>query len=326
MEVDISKKVNYAIKYGLPGLVLLALAASAAVWFWHSQQSYLVINDAKLTSAMVAARSSTPGTIEALLVEEGAKVEAGQVVAKIKVKVTPEQIQQLEQTLELAKKNYTSVLAGTVVSQPVGGSTGSGSQAEVERTAGKKARMDQLYELGAISAMQRDRAEAEYQAALAATQSETSPSYQSVSMPSSPEVIKAAQQQVNQAQTALEAAKKNMDATEVVAPVAGTVYYTNLLAGSEIEAGQPVLNIGDAANIWLEVPLTAAQQDKVRLGQFVSYKVEGHELQGTVLEVNELPADAGDAAPRYAAKVSLPLESQADLHPGMKAQVKIALN
>ena len=98
-----------------------------------------------------------------------------------------------------------------------------------------------------------------------------------------------------------------MDATEVVAPVAGTVYYTNLLAGSEIEAGQPVLNIGDAANIWLEVPLTAAQQDKVRLGQFVSYKVEGHELQGTVLEVNELPADADDAAPRYAAKVSLPL-------------------
>ena len=154
MEVDISKKVNYAIKYGLPGLVLLALAASAAVWFWHSQQSYLVISDAKLTSAMVAARSSTPGTIESLLVEDGAKVEAGQVVAKIKVKVTPEQLQQLEQTLELAKKNYTSVLAGTVVSQPVGGSSGSGSQAEVERAAGKKARMDQLYELGAVSAME----------------------------------------------------------------------------------------------------------------------------------------------------------------------------
>ena len=179
-------------------------------------------------------------------------------VAKVKVKVTPEQIQQLEQTLELAKKNYTSVLAGTVVSQPVGGSAGSGSQAEVERAAGKKARMDQLYELGAVSAIQRDRAESEYQAALAATQSQPAASYQSVSMPSSPEVIKAAQQQVNQAQAALEAAKKNMDATEIVAPVAGTVYYTNLIVGSEIEAGQPVLNIGDAANIWLEVPLTAA--------------------------------------------------------------------
>ena len=77
--------------------------------------------------------------------------------------------------------------------------------------------------------------------------------------------------------------------------------------------------------IGMVLVVSAVDAEKIRT-QLEAQGEVCHELQGTVLEINEVSAETEDASPHYAAKVSLPLESQADLHPGMKAQVKIALN
>lgn len=344
LEVDISKKVNKIVVFGLAGIVAAALICSAAVWFWHSHRAYMTVKDAKIASTMVSVKAQAPGTIEEVLAADGDAVSPGQVIAKIKVKVSDEQIKQLEQSLDLAKKHYTEVLAGTTVAKPVSGGASAdtgASQADVERAAKTRDRMQQLYAIGAISAVRYQQAEAQYEAAAASAGGgqESAPSYESVSTPSSPEAIKAAQIQVNQAQLALDTAKKNMEATEITAPIAGTLYYTQVKPGTDIAEGQPIFNIGDAANIWLELSLTKEQKDSVRLGQFVSYTIDGKDMQGTVLDIEEPKdgqgSDAGatENAPAPDAvsdvvkvKVSLPSDVPEDIKPGVTAVARIALN
>ena len=343
MEVDISRKVNYFVKYGLVGLIAVALLCSAGIWYFQRQNNHMKLYDAQVTSTMVGARTKANGTIAEMDVEDGERVEAGAVLARIAVSVTEEQIQQLEQNLELARRNLAEVQKGQTVTTPVvSGNSGSNAAAQVElaRAQSRMQRMNELYDMGAVSAVKRDEAAAEYAAAQAAASAASVPSvtYQTTVQPSSPEVIRSAEIQVRQAEAALEAAKKDSQATEILAPVAGTVYCTDLKEGSEVKAGQTIMNIGDAGNIWLEVRVTPQQKEKIRLGQFVTYDIEGHALQGTVLEIED-DAEAAEesqestegSAPmandgKSTVKISLPAEVPLDIKPGMKTVVQVAVN
>ncbi len=358
MEVDISKKVNYFIKFGLISAVVLAVLCATGVWYYHQRHQYFTVYDAQVTSTLVGTKAQTDGTVEELLAADGDHVEAGDVIARIKVNVTEEQIQQLQQTVDLSKKNLQEVKAGMTVSEPVvsgGGSRSGGdtaaAQAELDRAATALERMNQLYAIGAISAVQRNQAAADYssaQSALAAAQntvvSVPSAAYQSSIQASSPEVIKNAELQVKQAQMALDTAKKNASATEILAPVAGTVYYTDVAEGSEVKPGQIIVNIGDADKMWLEIRLTADQHSKVRLGEFVSYTIENHKLQGTIFDLGTSVGagdDSGAATDgtsnteasttpvnddgRFVTKISLPTDTDFNLRPGMKGIVKLLI-
>ena len=106
-------------------------------------------------------------------------------------------------------------------------------------------RMNQLYEMGAVSAVKRDEAAAAYQAAVAASSASASYDsnvvYDTTVQAASPEAIKKAELQLRQAQAALERAKGNAAATEITAPVDGTVYIGELAEGMEVQAGQVLL-------------------------------------------------------------------------------------
>lgn len=368
MEVDITKKVNYILKYGLAGLLLLAIICAGGVWFYQHHHNYMTINDAKVTSTMVGTKVRAAGHIEEILVEDGAHVEAGDVIAHIKVNVTDEQLQQLQQTVDLAKKNFEQLQSGTTVSQPVASAavstpvtSGGSSQAEIAQAKARLDRMNQLYEMGAISAVKRNQAESDYNAVASSASttvsvaSTPSVSYQTTVQPTSPEVLKQAELQVKQAEAALETAKQDSQATDVVAPVAGTVYFTDVKAGDDVKAGQTIVNIGDAGNIWLEAHVVRGQKDKARLGQFVSYTVDGHTMQGTILDIIDPQdgsaagqADDGQSADgtssdapavaqntegaqpvvdpdRVTIKISLPGSTDFALRPGMKAVVKLSI-
>ncbi len=351
MEVDISRKVNYFVKFGLIGLIAVALLCSAGIWYYQNQNNRMKLYDAQVTSTMVGVRTKANGKIAELNVNDGDHVAAGEVIARIEVSVTEEQIQQLEQNLELAKRNLAEIQKGQTITTPVmseggGGGGSTVSQAAVAQAEARMQRMEELFKMGAISAVKRDEAVAEYAAAKAAASSSVAAppkvTYRTVVQPSSPEVIKSAEIQVRQAEAALESAKKDSQATEIVAPVDGTIYCTDLKEGSEVKAGQTIMNIGDAGNIWLEARVTPEQKGKIRLGQFVTYEIEGHALQGTVLEIesdddaaeneeasaqtdtegNEPPAEDGKST----VKISLPAEVSFELKPGMKTVVQVAVD
>ncbi|WP_337624641.1 HlyD family secretion protein [Mitsuokella jalaludinii] len=323
MEVDITKKVQYLMKYGLVGLILIAVLCAGGIYYYQHQHKYFNVYDAQVTSSLVAAKVHGNAVITEKVVEDGEHVEAGDVIAHVKSTVTDEQIANLEQTVALSQRNLDEVKKGQTVTVAVpspapapaaSAPRSSGSSQSVANAESRMNRMNELFEMGAISAVQRDAAVSAYHAAVAAASSSapaasapsSSPAvrYQTTTQPPDPKAVQNAELQLKQAQAALDNAKQDAAETDIVAPVAGTVYYAQGIdEGSTVKAGETVASVGNADDIWIEAKVSPDKAAKIRLGQFVSYEIEGHQLQGSVQDIqqpvkkdDQASADSADAA------------------------------
>ena len=311
------------MKYGLVGLILIAVLCAGGIYYYQHQHKYFNVYDAQVTSSLVAAKVHGNAVITEKVVEDGEHVEAGDVIAHVKSTVTDEQIANLEQTVALSQRNLDEVKKGQTVTVAVpspapapaaSAPRSSGSSQSVASAESRMNRMNELFEMGAISAVQRDAAVSAYHAAVAAASSSapaasapsSSPAvrYQTTTQPPDPKAVQNAELQLKQAQTALDNAKQDAAETDIVAPVAGTVYYAQGIdEGSTVKAGETVASVGNADDIWIEAKVSPDKAAKIRLGQFVSYEIEGHQLQGSVQDIqqpvkkdDQASADSADAA------------------------------
>lgn len=313
------------MKYGLVGLILIAVLCAGGIYYYQHQHKYFNVYDAQVTSSLVAAKVHGNAVITEKVVEDGEHVEAGDVIAHVKSTVTDEQIANLEQTVALSQRNLDEIKKGQTVTVAVpspapapaaSAPRSSGSSQSVASAESRMNRMNELFEMGAISAVQRDAAVSAYHAAVAAASSSSSapaasaPSsspavrYQTTTQPPDPKAVQNAELQLKQAQAALDNAKQDAAETDIVAPVAGTVYYAQGIdEGSTVKAGETVASVGNADDIWIEAKVSPDKAAKIRLGQFVSYEIEGHQLQGSVQDIqqpvkkdDQASADSADAA------------------------------
>lgn len=297
-EVDLTKKVKNIIRFGLLGLIILAVIAGGGIYWYQHLNNNMTVYDAKVVSNDVAIKSKADGTITELVVQAGDHVEAGDVIAKITPSITDEQIAQLEQNVDLNKKTLEQLKKGmtTAVTSPAAPvatpSVDYGAQQRLAEAASRLQRMNELYSMGAISAVKRDEAAADYASAKAAASAvpaatQTVPSTPNITtQPADPKLIQQAELQVKQAEAALANAKEDQQATEIVATSAGTVVLADDIAeGTNVKANQQVASIEAADNMWLEAKVTAAQATKIRLGQFVNYTIAGKKLQGSVQDI-----------------------------------------
>lgn len=311
------------MKYGLVGLILIAVLCAGGIYYYQHQHKYFNVYDAQVTSSLVAAKVHGNAVITEKVVEDGEHVEAGDVIAHVKSTVTDEQIANLEQTVALSQRNLDEVKKGQTVTVAVpspapapaaSAPRSSGSSQSVASAESRMNRMNELFEMGAISAVQRDAAVSAYHAAVAAASSSapaasapsSSPAvrYQTTTQPPDPKAVQNAELQLKQAQTALDNAKQDAAETDIVAPVAGTVYYAQGIdEGSTVKAGETVASVGNADDIWIEAKVSPDKAAKIRLGQFVSYEIEGHQLQGSVQDIqqpvkkdDQASVDSADAA------------------------------
>lgn len=311
------------MKYGLVGLILIAVLCAGGVYYYQHQHKYFNVYDAQVTSSLVAAKVHGNVVITEKVVEDGEHVEAGDVIAHVKSTVTDEQIANLEQTVALSQRNLDEIKKGQTVTVAVpspapapaaSAPRSSGSSQSVASAESRMNRMNELFEMGAISAVQRDAAVSAYHAAVAAASSSapaasapsSSPAvrYQTTTQPPDPKAVQNAELQLKQAQTALDNAKQDAAETDIVAPVAGTVYYAQGIdEGSTVKAGETVASVGNADDIWIEAKVSPDKAAKIRLGQFVSYEIEGHQLQGSVQDIqqpvkkdDQASVDSADAA------------------------------
>lgn len=294
-EVDLTKKVKNIIRFGLLGLIILAVIAGGGIYWYQHLNNNMTVYDAKVVSNDVAIKSKADGTITELVVQAGDHVEAGDVIAKITPSITDEQIAQLEQNVDLNKKTLEQLKKGmtTAVTAPAATpSVDYGAQQRLAEAASRLQRMNELYSMGAISAVKRDEAAADYASAKAAASAapaatQTVPSTPNITtQPADPKLIQQAELQVKQAEAALANAKEDQQATEIVATSAGTVVLADDIAeGTNVKANQQVASIEAADNMWLEAKVTAAQATKIRLGQFVNYTIAEKKLQGSVQDI-----------------------------------------
>ncbi len=316
-KVDISGKIKNWIRFGL----IIPLATSAAIGYgafekYHPAET-LQIEDAKVTGTMVSVRTLVDGEVSEIVFNDGDMVQAGDVIARMEVSVTAEAIAQLENTVALAKQNYEDLKLGQIVTVPVKrlitipapyvpptveeyyapSGVSSATLAALEERA---TRMDELFEMGAVSRVQRDAARAEYESALAESYSapsyvQTSPGYQPEPtvieeieyieewQPTPPEALLNAENAIKQAELSLNVALQEAQETEVIAPVSGTIYY-NIEMNGELSAGNTVARIGDSNELWLAAEVSEDTFNKIPLGKPVDYVLAGYNLSGTVIE------------------------------------------
>lgn len=326
--IDITAKVKNYIRFGLIGVIVLSLAIGYGEFkYWHNDET-IVIDDAKIAGTMVSVRVLANGKVNELLFEDGAEVKAGDVIARLEVAITEDEIQQLENTVQLAKDNYAELQAGQTVMVPVqrerviyqpappptvhySQAAPSGNLAALEERAN---RMAELFEMGAVSAVQRDAAQRAYESALAESQSSTATyeyqeapapivehyiEYVEEFRPTPPEVLAGAEQAIRQAELSLNVARQEARETDVIAPVSGTIYY-GVAVEQDLSAGESIARVGDSRELWIEAAVPEEIFDKIPLGKLVSYVIDGKELFGTVIEkikpnVNEAPDESNQS-------------------------------
>lgn len=336
-EIDITNKAKWVIKYGLAGVLLFTVLCSSIVWYALFSWGNIEIYDARIASNMVGVRAKAAGQITELMVQNGEQVRAGEVIAKVKVSVTDEQLKQLEQTLDLSIKNLEQVKKGVLVSTPrVVQSTGGGASAgEIAAAKNKLDQMNRLYEMGAVSGVKRDEAKAEYDMLLASqAQSSTSVTYETTYQPASQETIKKAEQQVEISRVALEMAKNNAAATEITATVDGVVYVNNIEEGSDIRPGDVVAYIGNDSDIWVEAYLNPSEVNYASMGQLTSFYVHRKKYEGTVTEIfeadtNENPEanteggyESKYPAGKFVVRIAIPADMRSEIHIGDMVDVR----
>ena len=107
--IDITATVKKVICFGLVGVLALALIIGYAEFkYWHKTET-LQLADAKVVGTMVSVRVLANGKVKELPFEDGAEVKAGDVIARLEVSVTEEEIKQLENTVQLAKDRYAEL-------------------------------------------------------------------------------------------------------------------------------------------------------------------------------------------------------------------------
>ena len=161
MEIDITEKVYKIIKYCLICILFLVLGMSSIIYCWQKNDVYLVISDAQIQGKNVNIMSKVSGTVQDILVEDGAMVEAGQTIAILQVEISPEQIKELENNLENAKLHYNNILSTPDVITPsvqnntvVDQASVESAQKNLDRAAANRDKMEKLFAMGAISAVQ----------------------------------------------------------------------------------------------------------------------------------------------------------------------------
>ncbi len=299
MEVDLTTKAKKFFKYGLIGVAGLAVASAGAAYYMQSREVTMKIYGAEVAGSMVGVRAMAAGKIETLPVENGAAVDSGNVIATISVKVSDEELAQLEETVRLAEQNLAQVQAGRSVRVPVtrsiprniGGGVSyydvEAAQSAVASAGDKLERFRSLADIGAIPQNQLWSAQAEYDSAVANLNSvenryysseytyDTETIYEIQYQDSPPEVIASAEISLKQAESALASAKQEATATEITAPIAGNFYPVNIELGTDVKPGQIIAQIGDTSDLWIEAKITDEQMQKLQLGQLVNYELNG---------------------------------------------------
>lgn len=328
LEVDVTKKAIRFLQFGLLGFLTLTALTIGGVWLYQRAHNTVTLEDVQVKSALVPAKAKADGTISEILVTDGAHVNAGDVIAHIKLNVTDEDLVQLQQNVDLAKKSLADLQKGIAVTQPMMNDAPIAA-ADTEAARQRLERMNELYAMGAISAVKRDEAEAAYNAALAADQARApAASYRTVMQPASAEQIKQAELFLKQAEIALTKAQQDKAGTDITATVSGTLYLAEgVSVGSRISSGQTFANIGNAEDLWLDARIDVKQKENVRLGQFASYRLNGREMQGTVQDIED-DAEAGDGEESLPEKIhvriSIPEETGAEILPGTRVTVRLS--
>lgn len=262
----------------------LALLATACQRNGHDPKGALLLSgNLELTDAQLGFKVA--GRMVERSVDEGARVEAGQLVARLEDAEQRDQLALRQAELAAAEAVLAELEAGSRP-QDIAAVAAALRSAEAERDRLRLdfARARELRQREVIADRDFELAQAQLKVAEARA-AEAAERLKLVEEGPRAETIAQARARVAQAKAAVELARTQLTYTRLVSPLAGTVLAHHAEAGEFVAPGTPVVTVGDTRRMWVRAYLNQTDLGRVRHGQPVVVRIDtfpGREFPGTV--------------------------------------------
>ena len=268
MAVSVRKPVLYAF-----GVVLCA-GIIGGIWLWYRTHCVLITNDSRIEGTLVGVASRLSDRVVQVMVNEGDTVHKGQGLVRIDSRSV------MARKAKAGFRRQEIMAAQAHLDQ---------AQAMLERAGRDFRRMEQLARNdGGVTQADRDAASSAYRAAqanVAAAQEELALKKEG----SRPEVIRAAEAQVMQAQAELDEINVLCQDSVIPSPVNGVVAQKLVSAGELVAAGQKLFTLVNTDDIWLNARIEETRIGQIRVGQDVAFTIDGYPgrtFSGRIYEIN----------------------------------------
>jgi HlyD family secretion protein len=276
------------------------------------------------------------GRIAEVLVREGDRVEAGALLARLDDAELVARLAAAEAQLEAARQVLRELERGARPEElrqaEAAEAAARQRMEEVERLA---ARTRTLYEGGAVSAEELERAETAREVA-AAQHRQAAEQLALVRSGARRERIDAQRAAVRQAEAAVAQAEAMLSNARIHAPFSGIVTVRHRQPGEAVSAGMPVLTLMDPADRWVRIYVREDRVGRVSLGQRAEIRADAYpdrRYAGRVVfiagEAEFTPRNVQTPDERvklvYAVKVAIEGDSALELKPGVPADVRLLL-
>ncbi len=281
----------------------------------------------------VAVSFKVPGRLKERLVDEGAQVQAGDLVARLEDDELQDELRVRAADEQAALAGLADLQAGSRREEIAAAAAALARlQAEADRVDQDAVRAETLYKIEVIPRKELDAARAARDAAAAAVR-EGQQRLQLTRIGPRPDAVRQAQARVEAAGAARSLAATRLSQAVLTAPLSGFVLAKHAEPGELLAVGSPVLTVGRLDEVWVRAYIPENRLGQIKLGQraiVTSDTWKGRSYQGTVsfiaAEAEFTPRNVQTEAERvklvYRIKITI-ANPQQELKPGMPVDAVI---
>jgi HlyD family secretion protein len=313
----------------------IIVAAIIAWYFTHHSESgkdrIRISGNIEVTAVEVSFK--IPGRVTERLVDEGAVVKAGQVIARLESEELANEVALRQADLQAMQAALDELLAGSRREELAQAEAAlSAVAAEAKRLADDFQRQDALFRREVIPKQKYDAARAAYDTSRAQVRQAAEGLILLRKGPRR-ERIDQARARRGEAEAALAQTKTRLGYATLLAPVAGLVMAKNIEPGEQVAAGTPVVTVGELDSVWVRAYINETDLGRVKVGQKARVTTDtwpGKAYDGIVTfissEAEFTPKNVQTQKERvklvYRVKITIPNPNM-ELKPGMPADAEI---
>jgi membrane fusion protein (multidrug efflux system) len=289
------------------GALLLTVAIGVVVgvifgigWL-HYYFTHASTDDARVKGDLIAVSPTVQGKIRLIPIQEGDRVEKGQLIAQLReedyqaqvdvaagvVQTIEAELKEAQAELKLEREKTQKEVAEATAALCAAQARQDEAEASLRQASLDFDRMKKLHRSKTVSSSEMDRAQATFDLCHARVEvakeviKENQAKLQIAEANTAGVILK--EQRVEslrgrweEARAALTAAKLKLDHTTVTSPIDGIVAKKVANIGEVIKVGQTIAVIVDLNTVWVEANLEETKVEHVRLGQTVDVKVDAY--------------------------------------------------
>lgn len=287
-------------------LVLVAAAAAAGYFYWQRRpEPTELVLAGSLEARTVEVGSLVGGRVARVLVDEGARVQAGQVLIELEGDLLDFQIGEQQAAIAEAQANLAKATKGPRNEEV--------RRAEIDWQAAKtdRERFESLWKSGVIGKRDFDTA--------AVREANTLETLRQAQRGGRTEDRSAGRAAVERLEKQLGYLKRQQQELKIVAPAAGVVEALDLRPGDLVNPNQAALTLLEDGQLWVRVYVPEPDLGLVHVGQEIGVSIDSfpdRTFRGKVVEIR----DQGEYTPRNLQT----LDQRSDLVFGTKIEVESA--